>query len=48
MDEPQIDVPAFKNVPVVLVFTPLEVPEDQAAAPKAKVPNYWHSQVFRS
>ena len=48
MDEPQIDVTAFTNVPVVLVSTPLDVPEDQTAAPKAKVPHYWHSQVFRS
>jgi hypothetical protein len=48
MDEPQIDVPAFTNVPVVLVSTPLDVPEDQTAALKAKVPHYWHSQVFRS
>ena len=48
MDEPQIDVTAFTNVPVVLVSTPLDVLEDQTAAPKAKVPNYWHSQVFRS
>jgi hypothetical protein len=48
MDEPQIDVTAFTNVPVVLVSTPLDVPEDQTAALKAKVPHYWHSQVFRS
>jgi hypothetical protein len=32
----------------VLVSTPLDVPEDQTAALKAKVPHYWHSQVFRS
>ena len=48
MDEPQIDVPAFTNVPVVLVSTPLDVPEAETAVPKAKVPNYWHSQVFPS
>jgi hypothetical protein len=46
MDEPQIDVPTFTNVPVVFVSTTLDVPEAQTAAPKAKVPNYWHSQVF--
>jgi hypothetical protein len=32
----------------VLVSTPLDVPEAQTNAPKAKVPNYWHSQVFPS
>ena len=46
MDEPQIDVPAFTNVPLGLVSTPLDVPEALTSAPKAKVPNYWHSQVF--
>ena len=46
MDEPQIDVPAFTNVPLELVSTPLDVPEALTSPPKAKVPNYWHSQVF--
>jgi hypothetical protein len=46
MDEPQIDVPTFTNVQVVLVSTPLDFLEAQTAAPKAKMPNYWHSQLF--
>ena len=46
MNEPQIDVPMFMNVHVVLVSTPLDVPEVETTAPRAKVPNYWLSQVF--
>jgi hypothetical protein len=46
MDEPQIDVPTFTNVPIVLVSISLDVPKAQTNAPKAKVPNYWPSQVF--
>ena len=46
MDEPQIDVPTFANVPIVLVSISLDVPKAQTNAPKAKVPNYWPSQVF--
>jgi hypothetical protein len=30
----------------VLVSTPLDVPGDQTAALKAKVPHYWHSSSF--
>jgi hypothetical protein len=48
MGEPQNDVPTFTNVPVVIVSTPLDVPEAQTAALKVKVPNYWRSQVFPS
>ena len=45
MDGPDVDVPTFTDAPLVLVSTPLDVPEAQPAAPKVKVPNYWPSQV---
>ena len=46
MDEPRIGVLTFTNVLVVLVSFPIDVPESQTNTPKAKVPNFWSSQVF--
>lgn len=46
MDDPVIDIPTITNIPVVLVSAPIDVPEAQTNTPKAKVPNFWPSQVF--
>lgn len=46
MDEPQIDVPTFMNIPAVLVSIPMDVPKAQTNTPKAKVSNFWPSKVF--
>ena len=46
MDELQIDVPTFTNIPAVLVSTPMDVPKAQTNTLKAKVPNFWPSKGF--